>query len=582
MRQGRFILWPGALIVALNAACTGSISAPGASAGAGGVSQGAGGAGQPPGTKPDVTSAVCAAGETPVEVPRRLVRLSFNQLANSVRGLLGDAAADAIATKFEIGDPAQRAFPALTSPREGTTLTDAVWAKEDGIAAAAAQYVRDNFAAVTGCPTATEACAKTFLTSFAEKAYRHPLSPREAAGVLQLYTEVAAAGATVPEAVQLGVQGVLDAPQFVYRTELGAPGAAGPAVALAPHELAAQLSFFITDGPPDAALLDAAAQGRLASAAGIGAEVDRLLATDAARTNLRDAIFTYFSLPNLDNVVIDPAKVPEFNVGLKNAMYRESQEFLSNVLWTGTLGDLLTSRRTRVNADLAALYGVSLPAGVAPGPDGFVPVELPATRAGLLTQPGFLTARARTDKDSVVGRGLLVLATVLCGKVPPPPEALKGAIAAATTMLADKTERQKAEYRAQTSPCFSCHASFDPYGLLLEPFDVIGRSRTVDELKRPIDPTTALPGEIGGGTVHDVVDLANRIATNGAFASCMAQNVMRYALADVTTAAVDKSGCAVQTVTKSFLGQRDQTFPALIREIAVSQTLAMRSAGGQP
>src|SRR6185369_15332215 len=137
------------------------------------------------------------------------------------------------------------------------------------------------------------------------------------------------------------------------------------------------------------------------------------------------------------------------------------------------------------------------PPGAATTADNFVPVELPDTRAGLLTQAGFLSARARPDRDSVVGRGLLITATMLCANNPAgPPDALAGQIAAAMAMLADKTEREKSLYRQTTSPCNGCHANFDAYGLVLENFDLIGRYRTVDEQGRPIDASATLPADV--------------------------------------------------------------------------------------
>jgi hypothetical protein len=530
------------------------------------------------------TSPLCEAGTTTVAAPRRLVRLTFNQIGNAVRSLLGAAAGDAITTKYEIGDPTQRAFPALTSPREGTSVTDAVWSKGDGIATTAGQYVFDNFAAVTGCATPTDACAQQFLSAFAEKAYRRPLvqsaAQNETDSLMQVYTEVKAAGSSIPEAVQFGVAAILNAPQFLYRFEFGDVASAGKLeVPLTPYEAASQLAFFLSDGPPDAALLDAAKQGKLATADGIAGQVNRLLVTDPVKQNLQDAMFTYFAITNLDNVVIDPIKVPEFTAGLKNAMYRESQDFLDTVLWKGKLNDLITSRSTVVNPDLAKIYGIPFPAGAPVTADSFVPADLPVTRAGLLTQAGFLSARARTDKDSVVARGLLVLSTMLCSTVPPPPDTLKDAIAAATTTLADKSERDKSAFRTMTSPCLNCHQNFDQYGLVLENFDVIGRYRTVDEANRPIDASGKLPADAGGVQVQNVADFAAQIASNGAFATCMTRNVMRYALADVTNSNVEKADCAVQAVSKKYLAGSDQSFGGLVREVALSKTLALRSGG---
>ena len=83
------------------------------------------------------------------------------------------------------------------------------------------------------------------------------------------------------------VQAVIISPSFVYRTELGPPtltaDAAGkfPDTTLTPHEIATQLGFLFLGSLPDAALTAAADDGRLATAAGLSAQIDRLLALPA-------------------------------------------------------------------------------------------------------------------------------------------------------------------------------------------------------------------------------------------------------------------------------------------------------------
>src|SRR5438045_4647042 len=54
--------------------------------------------------------------------PRRLVRLTLNQSANAIQGLLGATAAQMVQTQFGLGDPTQNTFPALNGPREGVSI----------------------------------------------------------------------------------------------------------------------------------------------------------------------------------------------------------------------------------------------------------------------------------------------------------------------------------------------------------------------------------------------------------------------------------------------------------------------------
>ena len=68
-------------------------------------------------------------------------------------------------------------------------------------------------------------------------------------------------------------------PQLLWRWELGGRtmSSAPPGIYLTDAELASQLSFFLTDAPPDDMLIAAATAGKLR--ANLASHVDRILAT---------------------------------------------------------------------------------------------------------------------------------------------------------------------------------------------------------------------------------------------------------------------------------------------------------------
>jgi hypothetical protein len=569
----RWFRWPVAAVsVGLIAVigCQGSVGDRPHSPGTGGSgATGPGGAGQ--------DGAPCTG--TDVILAKRVVRLSFNQIENSIRSVLGNPIADQIATNYQIADAQHRTFPPLSNPREGSVVTDTVWNIDDQIAQEVAQYVFTNFAAATGCATATDACAQAYVSALTSKAFRHPASTDEVAAIMKVYTDDKSFGGTVQEAAQYSIYAILSTPQFLYRTEFGSDAMVnGP---LMPYELASAISYFLTDAPPDAPLLSAAAGGALATADQVRTQVARVAATPEARANLEAAMFSYFAIPVIETIVIDTNLFPIWSEPLRNSMRHESELFLHDTLWNGKIGDLLSSNKSRINASLASLYGITpFPqAGATPDSDGFALTQLPSTRSGIMTQSGFLVARARPNAGSVVGRGLLVNAAILCGTNPAFPAAQATTISAISTMLAGATERDKAAYRADPMHfCSACHPGFDPFGLALENYDTIGRYRTVDDQGRPIDASVTLPANAGGKTVTNAVEMASVMASGGAFATCIANNVIAYALAEVTSG-TSISACATQDITKA-VAASDGTFTSLVTEVAVSQTLGVRSAGG--
>jgi len=176
---------------------------------------------------------------------------------------------------------------------------------------------------------------------------------------------------------------------------------------------------------------------------------------------------------------------------------------------------------------------------------------------------------------SVVGRGVLVNATILCTEVPPFPEDLADAIEAASAALSGSSEREKSEYRTTTAPCFTCHKGIDPYGLALDNFDVVGKYREADPAGRPISASVTLPD---GTTTETLPELASVLAVSGQFATCMAKHLIDYSLAEVSVD-LPADSCAVKAVMDRF-NTTPQTFSDLIREIAASSTLSVRLAGG--
>ena len=519
----------------------------------------------------------------PVSDAKRLVRLSYNQISNTIHSLFGDTFGQKVDADFEIGPEAAvaRTFPPLASPREGSLIGKTIWPTNDQIASAAGAYTLANLNAVTACGAApTDDCAQTFVKTFAEKAYRRPLTAAETASVTQVYTEVKAIYGTVPEAIQYSVYALVQSPLMLYRTEFGANQA--EAGSLTSSEIASALSYFLTDGPPDQALLDAAKQNKLATAADIAPHVDRILATPAARKNLEGAMFSYFKLDNLASVKIDDVAFTNGTMakpytGVRESAYHEAELFFASTLWGGPLTGLLTAKKTSINTTLAAFYGLTLPTTPA-DETTFVPVDLPATRAGLLTQAGFLASNSRPDVPSVVARGLVVNAALLCATNPPFPTdpGLLASIATAKTQLATATSRAQSEYRTTTQPCSACHSNFDAYGLALDTYDSIGRYRTMDPEGRAIDASVTLPATAGGAVAKDTIDMEAQVASQPGFASCVAKNMLNWALAEGSE--LTPGSCAAQSVAVGF-GASDKTFSALLREVAVSQAFTSRTAG---
>jgi hypothetical protein len=536
---------------------------------------------------PPETGGTSACVGTQVVVPKRVVRLSEHQIFNAYTALFGAGAAATITRNEDPPSLLEREFPPISGD---IGVSEGLLGKVDRLAQSAMTYVSENAATLTPCGAtpSDKACVQEYLLTFAERAFRHPLTVEEQSAITgQFWTEMTAAGATVAEALGYGVYGVLSSPSFLYRTELGADVAAADRP-LTPYELASAISLFLTDAPPDAELLAAAASNALRTPDQIRAQATRLLETPAARANLESALIKYFSLTKAPTVILNPEATPGLTVtgGMQASIFHEGELFMKNVLWSGPLGGLLTSRQTWTSTPIATqIYGVAAPSEI--DADGFGLIDLPADRAGLLTLSTFLLAGARSTGSSPVARGLAVNGSIVCEVNPPFPEADPD-VTAAIAGLADKSELEKAQYRAAVPRCAACHLSFDAFGMVLEPYDAVGRFRTADLEGRPIDAswtTTTLPHSVGGAMVTSAAEAARVLVASGALDRCVAMNFINYALTEVSRGGANNTdlarapqtgSCAVQGVIDNFAAT-DRSFASLMREIAASATLALRS-----
>jgi hypothetical protein len=562
---------------------SGGAAGPG-TAGAG--APGAGGSGAPGGAGGIAAACTGPADERLVLAEQRILRLTAAETLNTVRHLIDDAEAaalvrDGILTGAEV-DESRRLFPPL---QWLAVIDSAAFVRIDAVADHVAAYVLANFATVTGCAGATDACATTYLDRLAGRAYRRQPTTDERARLVALYDRLRGTQTvngylvtfTVEEATSYAVRALLSSPQMLWRWEIGVEGVGGVGtISLTEQELATQLAFFLTDQPPDDQLLAAANARTLRP--NLAAHVDRLLAMRPTRDWLRTIMEAYLRINTLPQVALDPDLFPIFTPALASDMGTEARLFLDNALWNGNLTDLLLSRTSFHNTSLAPdIYAIPPPAGATS--TTFAPTTLPADqRSGLLTNAAFLTAGSRPDGHGLVAlRGSIVSATVLC--MPAMGPCTRGP----DYPLPMQTAEEQVLLRAKQPGCRACHAQFDAYGLALASYDNLGRFRTVDEYGLPIDPSAKLPDAIGGGEAAGAVDLAQKLAATPAFTNCMARTLLQYAMSDGAVAVEvplppQQAGCATAEVVARYQSGGGRAFADLVRATVAAPAFAIRRA----
>ena len=370
-----------------------------------------------------------------------------------------------------------------------------------------------------------EACARAIASRLARRAYRRPVAEGELDALMALYGEAANEGG-FEVGVRTVLQGILASPDFIFRLEEVPDGTAdGAAYRISDLDLATRLSFFLWGGPPDEALISAAADGELAQPEGLDLQVDRMLADPRA-----EAIGTRFAsqwlrLQDLDKVHPDALRYPDFHAGLAEDMKRETERFFNELVrQDGSFFELLTADYSYMNERLARHYGI---AGV--NGSAFRRVSYPdEARRGLLGHGSVLTLTSHANRTSPVLRGKWIM-EVLLGSPPPPPPPdvpeLEATAEAAEGRFLTVRERME-QHRANPS-CNSCHRVIDPLGLALENFDVTGAWRIRDS---GADVETA--GELYDGTpIADASGLRDALLKRPeSLARSFTENLMAYAL----------------------------------------------------
>ncbi|MCA9540364.1 MAG: DUF1592 domain-containing protein, partial [Myxococcales bacterium] len=376
----------------------------------------------PDARRPDVPPAADGAMDPPPDdlppfapAAATLHRLTFDQYRNSIVDLFGvEPPADLEVDTPLHGFAAIGATDLTISPRAAEQYETAAMTVVDQIFGDAGRR-----AALVGCDAADPACARAFIERSGRLIWRRPLQPAEAETFAELARAIGEQLRDPWRGLGFAVAGLLQSPDFLFRVERGEPDPdRADRRRFTDHEMAERLSFLLWNSTPDEALLDAADRGELTDAAGLQAAAERLLDDPRARAAVGRFFAEYLSLDKLDHLEKDRAVFPQMSETLGAAMRAEIAAVIDDLVFTrdADLRDLLTTRQTFIDPELAALYQL-------PAVDDFGPVTLPADgpRAGLMGMAGVLALNAHNTVTSPTHRGKYVQSKLLCFDIPPPP-----------------------------------------------------------------------------------------------------------------------------------------------------------------
>ena len=352
-----------------------------------------------------------------------------------------------------------------------------------------------------GAVTPLGSDAVALLLSFADRAFRRPVTRTDIDPYVQLVERQWARGQSLEEALLAGYQTMLCSPDFLF---VGLEGEGRDGKGKAAHALASRLSYFVWNSMPDATLRAPAADGTLHEPAVLKAQLERLLGDPRSERFIDHFLDEWLDMKKLDFTTPDPRLYPEFDPWLRDSMLTETRRTFRRLVEENRgVGELIRSDTILINQRLAEQYGIHGVNGSA-----FRPVTVDKTmhRGGFLTQASVLRVTANGTSTSPVLRGVWVAERILGIERNPPPPNIPAVEPDATGAV---TIRQMIEKHRADAACASCHARMDPYGLALEHYDVIGGWRDRYRLSGPPkkiaqgketveEPSVVIPSGVSG------------------------------------------------------------------------------------
>jgi len=370
-------------------------------------------------------------------------------------------------------------------------------------------------------PKDSQQDAKRLLRRFVKLAAREPVPDEDLKLFDSLIQTQLAKNAPFAEAMLAGYKAFLASGDFIYVRE--------PIKADDHFAIASRLSHFLTNSRPDAQLMQLAQNKKLRDPAILHAETERLIASPGFDRFVKNFTDCWLNLRHIRRDDPDIRLFPEyrFDEYLVESMERETRTFFTAMIRENLPASVLVKTDfVFANDRLAKHYQLPPLTGSA-----MRKVTLPkdSPLGGLLTQAAVLKVSANGTNTSPVVRGAWVMERLI-GQPPPPPPASVPAVE--PDIRGAKTIRDLLALHTKSKSCAACHARFDPVGLALENFDILGGWRThyrgleegqringIDRAGHSFSYTIATPVDttgklLDGRTFANINDLKTLLAAN--------------------------------------------------------------------
>jgi mono/diheme cytochrome c family protein len=373
---------------------------------------------------------------------------------------------------------------------------------------------------------------RTCLKTFAQRAWRRPVTDAEVDPYVQLTSSELKAGEKLDSAYQAAMIGILTSSNFYYLQE-GSPEQSRDKVN--DWELAARLSYFLFNSMPDNELLAAAETGKLHEPQELQKQLQRMF-IDARFERFLDSFpYQWLQLHQVGMFPPNEKLYPEYSPWLQRSMIQETKLYFREMFQQNRpLREFLDSDWAMVNPRLRKHYGLR-----ATDTMGFEKVALNSDdqRGGLLTQASILMLTSDGTRHRPVHRGVW-LSEAIFNRTPPSPPPNVEPLEPTPADAPKATIRMQLQVHATNATCASCHRKIDPLGFAFENYDAIGQWRTEEIVPgKGNNPPVNASGELPDGRKFSGPKefKALLVQDQDRFAEAFVEQLATYALRRVMT-----------------------------------------------
>jgi hypothetical protein len=458
----------------------------------------------------------------------QLRRLTQVQFRNSISSSFGITVAQNLLPEF---NDINKLTGLTSDPSKLLVNSSNIVNVYDSADAIARQILTQNSNVASCVAASNDTCISNLISTYGLRLYRRPLTAAEQTDLVNISVQVGQNSAIRSEKIKAVLMTMLISPNHLYLTEIGDQAALQTAIFnLTDYEIASLLSFSLWDSPPDQTLLNLANTQQLKNLNTLKDQVNRMI-TDA-KFNSKISSFMLDFLNLKDVLTAQKSSTYQLTTAERQNLLTSAEMTIADSLSVPNSG-LVTPFRNEssfVNNSTARFFNLNSNSYSA----NLTKVNLAnQQRKGILSHPAFLTSVSGVEGSGIVKRGVYTLEQLLCVHF--------GIIPANTTGRNDLpadfnpnliSERQVLNItHSSQSRCIGCHTTIDPAGSAFENFDAIGRYRTVEKNKIPIDSS----GEITGlGT--DVIRYSNslqfmdELANSKVFKQCISKQFFKYVM----------------------------------------------------